>query len=195
VFKGFARKSSTGWFYGLKLPLGINHLGEVVSFLLPPANTADNKHWALTLPVVDTVRELTMTYADDRKTARVLNQKGLLSATGKPFTKNMIAWIRFKHHIPCTQIRADNEFTVAEVQQMFSISRHMVYYWIGRKYIVARKMADNSFLITITPQECQKLKQMIAASYKAGTMINCPTANDPGVDKTVVPEVAKSLLA
>jgi hypothetical protein len=42
-------KGSTGWFYGLKLPLVNNHLGEVVSFLLTPANTADNNHWALTL--------------------------------------------------------------------------------------------------------------------------------------------------
>ena len=44
VFKGFARKgkSSTGWFYGLKLHLVINHLGEIVSFLLTPGNTADN---------------------------------------------------------------------------------------------------------------------------------------------------------
>jgi hypothetical protein len=44
VFKDFARKGkgSMGWFYGLKLHLVINHLGEVVSFLLTPANIADN---------------------------------------------------------------------------------------------------------------------------------------------------------
>ena len=50
VFKDFARKgkSSTGWFYGLKLHLVINHLGEIVSFLLTPANTADNNHSVLT---------------------------------------------------------------------------------------------------------------------------------------------------
>lgn len=44
VFKDQASKgkSSTGWFYGLKLHLVINHLGEIVSFLLTPANTADN---------------------------------------------------------------------------------------------------------------------------------------------------------
>jgi hypothetical protein len=44
VFKGFARKgkSSTGWFYGLKVHLVINHLGEIVSFLITPGSTADN---------------------------------------------------------------------------------------------------------------------------------------------------------
>ncbi len=50
VFKGFARKgkSSTGWFYELKLHLVINHLGQIVSFLITPANTADNNHGVLT---------------------------------------------------------------------------------------------------------------------------------------------------
>ena len=46
VFKGLARKGkgSTGWFYGLKLHLVINHLGEIVCFVLTPANVADNNH-------------------------------------------------------------------------------------------------------------------------------------------------------
>lgn len=44
VFKDIARrgKSSTGWFYGLKIHLVINNLGQVVSFLFTAANFADN---------------------------------------------------------------------------------------------------------------------------------------------------------
>ena len=44
VFKGVAGrgKSSTGWFYGLKLHLIINNLGQIVHFLITPANVADN---------------------------------------------------------------------------------------------------------------------------------------------------------
>jgi hypothetical protein len=44
VFKDFARKgkSSMGWFYGLKVHLVINHLGQIVSFLFTPGSTADN---------------------------------------------------------------------------------------------------------------------------------------------------------
>jgi Transposase DDE domain len=44
VFKGVAGygKSSTGWFYGLKLHLIINHLGEIVQFALTTANVSDN---------------------------------------------------------------------------------------------------------------------------------------------------------
>lgn len=44
VFKGVAgrSKSSTGWFYGLKLFLVINAYGEVMRCLITPANIADN---------------------------------------------------------------------------------------------------------------------------------------------------------
>ncbi|WP_421947354.1 IS982 family transposase [Phaeodactylibacter xiamenensis] len=44
VFQGVARrgKSSTGWFYGLKVHLVINNLGQVVNFLFTSANFADN---------------------------------------------------------------------------------------------------------------------------------------------------------
>jgi len=45
VFDGLAArgKSSTGWFYGFKLHLVINHLGEIIAFDLTPANVNDRK--------------------------------------------------------------------------------------------------------------------------------------------------------
>lgn len=44
VFAGVASrgKSSTGWFYGLKLHLVINEWGQIVNFLITPGNQADN---------------------------------------------------------------------------------------------------------------------------------------------------------
>jgi len=44
VFDGIAgrSKSSTGWFYGLKLFLVINAYGEILKCLITPANIADN---------------------------------------------------------------------------------------------------------------------------------------------------------
>jgi Transposase DDE domain len=45
VFKGIARrgKSSMGWFFGFKLHLVINHLGEIVSFCVTKGNVDDRK--------------------------------------------------------------------------------------------------------------------------------------------------------
>jgi len=44
VFEGIAGrgKSSTGWFYGLKLHLLINEKGQIMSFQISPGNRADN---------------------------------------------------------------------------------------------------------------------------------------------------------
>lgn len=44
VFQDVAQrgKTSTGWFYGLKLHLIINNLGEIVHFMFTPANITDN---------------------------------------------------------------------------------------------------------------------------------------------------------
>ena len=40
-------KSSTGWFYGLKLHLIINELGQIMNFLITPANVSDNNDGVL----------------------------------------------------------------------------------------------------------------------------------------------------
>lgn len=40
-------KSSTGWFYGFKLHLIINELGQIMNFLITPANVADNNESVL----------------------------------------------------------------------------------------------------------------------------------------------------
>lgn len=49
VFDGYARKGkcSVGWFYGLKIHLVINNLGEIISFDLTPGNVADNNQGLL----------------------------------------------------------------------------------------------------------------------------------------------------
>ena len=46
VFKNLAKrgKSSTGWFFGFKLHLVINHLGQIVLFRISQGNVADNNH-------------------------------------------------------------------------------------------------------------------------------------------------------
>ena len=46
VFKHFSTrgKTSTGWFFGFKLHLVFNHLGEIVNYLITPANVDDRKY-------------------------------------------------------------------------------------------------------------------------------------------------------
>jgi len=120
--------------------------------------------------MVEKVRTLTLQYGDDKKTISLLNQQGLLGATGKPFTKDMIQWIRYKHNIKMPILKSNDELTVEEVRTMFNISSHMVYYWINNNYVTARKTPANSFLIKITPNDKTQLLERIKTSYKANSM-------------------------
>lgn len=49
VFKGIAQrgKTSVGWFYGFKLHIIINHVGEIISFYITPGNISDNNEKVL----------------------------------------------------------------------------------------------------------------------------------------------------
>ena len=93
-----------------------------------------------------------------------------MGATGKPFTRDMIQWIRFRHNIKMPLLKTEDELTVNEVRTMFNISRHMIYYWIDKQYVTARKTPANSFLIKITSNDKTQLLERIRNSYKTKSM-------------------------
>ena len=134
-----------------------------------PPNAADKVRYPKA--TVEKVRSLTLQYGDDKKTVAILNEQGILSATGKSFTRDMIQWIRFKHKMKMPVLKSDDECTVDEVRTMFNVSRHMVYYWINNKYVTARKTPANIFLIKITPKDKTQIMERIEKSCKAKYMI------------------------
>jgi len=141
---------------------------EQIHVEIPP-NAADRIRYPQT--VVEKVRSLTMNYGNDKKTVAILNEQGVLSATGKAFTRDMIQWIRFKHKIKIPNLKSDDEYTVDEVKNMLNVSKHMVYYWIKSKYVSARKTPANTFLIKITPEDKSQLLERIENSCKVKYMI------------------------
>ena len=141
---------------------------EQIMVKMPP-NAADSIRYPQA--TVEKVRSLTMQYGDDKKTVAILNEQGVLSATGKSFTRDMIQWIRFKHKMKMPILKSDDECTVDEVRAIFNVSRHMVYYWINSKYVSARKTPANTFLIKITPEDKIQLLERIENSCKVKYMI------------------------
>jgi DNA invertase Pin-like site-specific DNA recombinase len=141
---------------------------EQIMVKMPP-NAADKTRY--TKATVERVRSLTLQYGDDKKTVAILNEQGILSATRKSFTRDMIQWIRFKHKMKMPVLKSDDECTVDEVRTMFNVSRHMVYYWINNKYVTARKTPANIFLIKITPKDKIQLLKRIESSCKAKYMV------------------------
>ncbi len=91
------------------------------------------------------------------------NAQGMLSPTGKPFTRGSVGWIRYRHRIPGPQ--AEGQLSVAQVATRLGISTHVIYYWIERGVLPASKPAPGwPWRITLSPGTEQQLRERIRRS-------------------------------
>jgi hypothetical protein len=135
---------------------------EVVELRLS-ANRPDVVRYPTTF--IDRVRDLAREYDDD-DIAALLNRDGLRSSTGKPFTNNMINWVRFKHRIPGPS-RPPGTLTVNQVSERYGVSMHVVYYWIERGHISAQQRKPGvRYAITITEEADRALRDWVATSSR-----------------------------
>ena len=119
---------------------------------------------------VERVRGLARTM-DDEAIAAEFNEQGLRSATGKAFSASMISWIRFRHRIPRPELlKATDELTVNEVMARFGVSRNVVYYWIERGVVEARKCKPGErYQIKLTPAKEAELETWVEGSSRIET--------------------------
>jgi DNA invertase Pin-like site-specific DNA recombinase len=109
--------------------------------------------------MISDVRELAKSSTDD-EIAEIYNRKKMLSSTNRPFTKKMISWIRHKHSIPAPCLKRPEEYSVKQVCDQFGVSNHVVYYWIERGIVEARKIKNGlPYWITL---DCEKEKELEA---------------------------------
>ena len=130
---------------------------------LPP-NIADRVRYPVA--VVERVRHLAQSLPDGDIAGR-LNQEGQVSALGKPFTGSMIQWIRYRYQIPRARLVRPEELTVQQVAERFRVSPNVVYYWIDRGVIEARRLnAGSPYWITLNETDEQKLRDWVRNSCK-----------------------------
>ena len=104
---------------------------------------------------------------NDTQIMATLNQEGLLSAKGKPFTLTMIKWIRYRHAIPRPSLKQSDELTVGEAAERFNVSPGVVYYWIERGHLPARKLGPgSSYWIRLSPETQTQLQTWVANSNR-----------------------------
>lgn len=129
-----------------------------------PAKASDK--WRHSPETVEQVRTLAM-HSSDKEIAQTLNEQGVMTNKGNPFTVSSIRWIRYKHSIPAPKLKHENELSVKEVVEQFNVSSHVVYYWIERRIVKARKQNDGSpWWITIDQTTEKKLYAWIESSTK-----------------------------
>lgn len=136
---------------------------ETLVLDLPPA-IADRLRYPD--QVVARVRELAATLPDDQ-IAGTLNGENRRSSKGKTFTVSMIRWIRYRHKIPAASLKRSQELTVQQMAQHFGVSIHVVYYWIERGLIEARRLnAGSPYWITLCAEKEQELLAWVRRSSK-----------------------------
>lgn len=135
-----------------------------------PANIADRMRYPTT--TVERIRTLAKTLRDDQIAVQ-LNDDGLRSATGKIFTASMINWIRYRYRIPAPTLKRPDELTVTEMMQRFGVSRHVVYYWIERGVVTARRLNQGApYWMTLTVGKERELEDWVRQSSRIQTTTN-----------------------
>ena len=130
---------------------------------LPP-NVADRMRYPAI--VVDQIRDLAQ-YLSDGQIADHLNRGGQVSALGKPFNVSMIKWIRYRYQIPKATLKRVEELSVQQVAERFGVSPHVVYYWINRGVVQARRLNDGAaYWITLDETDEQRLRDWVRQSSR-----------------------------
>jgi len=112
------------------------------------------------------VRELAATMHDDQ-IAATLNGENRRSSKGKIFTGSIIRWIRYRYKISAAVLKHPQELTVHQMTERFGVSIHVVYYWIDRGLIGARRLnAGSPYWVTLCAEKEQELLEWVRRSSK-----------------------------
>jgi DNA invertase Pin-like site-specific DNA recombinase len=113
---------------------------------------------------VERVRRLAETLSD-KQIAETFNQEGRVSAKGKPFTRSMIAGIRFLNEIPVHKFQRPEGQTVRQVARRFGVSPATVRYWINKGVLQAHKEnRETPLWLTIDPKKEEELEAWVRNS-------------------------------
>jgi hypothetical protein len=158
--------------------LQIRWHGGATEELLVPLRPKASDQWRHDPALVARVRALAQ-HSNDEQMVEQLNQAGVKTRKGNRLTVSAIRWIRFKHAIPVPNLKRAEERTVSEVAAHFGVSHHVVYYWIERHHIPARKLANPkgvAWFLTIDQETEQRLRQWIEQSTRIAKQ---PTSQNP----------------
>jgi DNA invertase Pin-like site-specific DNA recombinase len=116
--------------------------------------------------VVNRVRELAR-HLTDAEIAGQFRREGSTSAKGKTFTTSIIRELRFTYRIPAPILRKPEELNVAQVAEHFGVSQGVVYYWIERGQVQARRLNEGSpYWITLPATDEQRLREWVQNSKR-----------------------------
>jgi len=118
----------------------------------------------------------------DVQIAATLNQEGLLSAKGQGFTPSIVKWMRYRYEIPIPSLKGSNELTVRQVADRFAVSLGVVYYWIQRGHLSARRVEPGfPYWITLSAEKEAELRAWVANSNR----LKSPTVQNAAASSAI----------
>jgi hypothetical protein len=143
-----------------------------------PPNAPDK--WRHSPETIKRVRDLAKTL-NDNQIAACFNEEGLKTNKGNVYTASSIAWIRYKHSIAAPDLKRPEELTVKQAAEKFDVGAHVVYYWIDRKIVQARKLNSGSpWWITLDSPTEQRLHSWAESSLRISKVRRSRTLSEGG---------------
>lgn len=119
--------------------------------------------------IVERVRELAHDLLD-AQIADQLNQERHVSTKGQPYTRSKIRWIRWRHQIPAPALKKTEELTVQQVAKQFGVTHSVVYDWIEKDMIKARRFNNGTpYWITLSAEDETKLRDWLCDASRGHT--------------------------
>lgn len=137
--------------------------------------------------VVQRVRELAQNFLDHQIAAQ-LSQEGRLGAKGKPLTSRAIAYIRYEYRIAPPKLKHADELTVREMAAKFGVERRVLYAWIKKGILQARRFrrgaAGAPYWIAVDSNKEEQLRRLLLQSKEIG--MNALQASEQLTDRSAV---------
>jgi DNA invertase Pin-like site-specific DNA recombinase len=119
--------------------------------------------------IVERVRELAH-HLVDAQIADQLNRESHVSTKGQPYTRSKIRWIRWRHQIPAPALKKPEELTVQQVAEQFGVTHSVVYDWIEKRMIKARRFNKGMpYWITLSAEDETKLRDWLCNASRSQT--------------------------
>lgn len=146
------------------------HGGACTDLSVPlPPKAADKVRYPSA--IVERVRELAQNLHLDAQIADQLNREGHVSATGKSYTAKIVSWMRWRYRIPAPVLKKPEELTVQQVAKHLGIGEGVVYHWIEKGIIQARRLYDRMpYWITLNAADEKRLRDWVHNSSRIHTV-------------------------
>ena len=161
---------------GKKAILHIRWQGGALEDLEVDLPQTSSEIWKHSGEIINRVRELGTTLSN-QQIAKKFNGEGLKTNKGNAFTTNTIRGIRYRYKIPSI-LPEPEELSIDQVAKKLNVSQNVVYSWIQRNMVSARR-PGLKFWILLDPDKEAELKAIVKNSTKIAAV-------HPQYQKTVI---------